>query len=122
MFDQKLRNLIDPGLNRLGRRLAHAGISANSMTLAGLVIGLSASVLIYFGQTWIALLPLVLSRLADGLDGAVARATRTTDLGGYFDISADFLFYGSVLFQWHKLSGLCDHRRKARPEDLGAGG
>lgn len=98
MFDQKLRNLIDPGLNRLGRRLAHAGISANSMTLAGLVIGLSASVLIYFGQTWIALLPLVLSRLADGLDGAVARATRTTDLGGYFDISADFLFYGSVPF------------------------
>jgi phosphatidylglycerophosphate synthase len=41
-------------------------------------------------------LPLLASRLADGLDGAVARATRTTDFGGYIDIVADFLFYGAI--------------------------
>ena len=43
-----------------------------------------------------ALVPLLASRLADGLDGAVARATRQTDFGGYLDIAADFLFYGMI--------------------------
>lgn len=98
MFDRHLRRLMDPTLNAMGRSLARAGCTANGMTLAGLVIGLTASLLIYGGMTFWALAPLVLSRLADGLDGAVARATRQTDFGGYFDISADFLFYGSVPF------------------------
>ncbi|MEP2641635.1 CDP-alcohol phosphatidyltransferase family protein [Roseobacter sp.] len=98
MFDSRLRQFMDPTLNALGRRLARAGCTANGMTLAGLLIGLSAAVLIALGLTWMALAPLVLSRLADGLDGAVARATQQTDFGGYFDISADFLFYGSVPF------------------------
>ncbi|MEO0729167.1 MAG: CDP-alcohol phosphatidyltransferase family protein, partial [Pseudomonadota bacterium] len=34
--------------------------------------------------------------LADGLDGAVARATGKTDLGGFLDITLDFIFYGAV--------------------------
>ena len=42
-------------------------------------------------------LALVLAnRLLDGLDGAVARARGPSDLGGYFDILADFAFYVSV--------------------------
>ena len=32
----------------------------------------------------------------DGLDGAVARAGRKTDLGGYLDIVFDFIFYGLI--------------------------
>lgn len=98
MFDRQIRTLMDPALNALGRRLARAGCTANGMTVAGLGVGLLASVLIYFGNTWLALVPLLVGRLADGLDGAVARATQKTDFGGYFDISADFLFYGSVPF------------------------
>lgn len=42
------------------------------------------------------LILILLSRIADGLDGAVARASRKTDYGGYLDITADFLFYGAV--------------------------
>ena len=98
MFDRHLRTLLDPTLNSFGESLARRGFTANGMTLAGLVIGLMASVLIFVGYTWLALIPLLLGRLADGLDGAVARATQTTEFGGYFDISADFLFYGSVPF------------------------
>ena len=89
---------MDPTLNALGKGLARAGCSANGMTATGLALGLIASVLIVFGSTWLALVPLLLSRLADGLDGAVARATQKTDFGGYIDIAADFLFYGSVPF------------------------
>ena len=96
MFDATLRHLIDPALNRLGHRLAARGISADGMTLAGLGLGLLAALLIALGQPLAALVPLLAGRVADGLDGAVARATRQTDFGGYLDITCDFLFYGAV--------------------------
>ena len=96
MLDAAARKLIDPPLNAVGRRLAVAGIGADQVTLAGLALGLAAAGLVWAGAFALALVPLLLSRLADGLDGAVARATRRTDFGGYLDIAADFLFYGAV--------------------------
>ncbi len=39
---------------------------------------------------------LLASRLADGLDGAVARLTQPTDRGAFLDITLDFLFYASI--------------------------
>ena len=96
MLDAMIRPLIDPPLDRAGRWLAARGLGADALTLAGLMLGLAAAALIALGQPGWALLPLAASRLADGLDGAVARATQSTDFGGYFDITADFLFYGAV--------------------------
>lgn len=96
MLDRHIRPLIDPPLNRIGRRMAARGISANSVTLVGLGLGLVAALVIALGAPLLALVPLLASRLADGLDGAVARATRQTDFGGYLDIAADFLFYGMI--------------------------
>jgi phosphatidylglycerophosphate synthase len=96
MLDAVLRPLIDPPLDRMGRVLAHFGIGANAVTTAGLVLGLAAAGLIAMGAFGWALALVLASRLADGLDGAVARATRPTDFGGYFDITADFLFYGAI--------------------------
>ena len=96
MFDARLRPLIDPPLNAMGRALAARGASADAVTLVGLALGLGAAALIALGAPGWALIPLLLSRLADGLDGAVARATRKSDFGGYLDIVADFLFYGTV--------------------------
>lgn len=96
MFDTSFRRLIDPPLNRAGRWLAARGIRANQVTLAGLGAGLLCAALIALGAPGWALVPLALSRLADGLDGAVARATRKSDFGGYLDIICDFAFYGAV--------------------------
>ena len=96
MFDAKLRPLIDPPLNAVGARLAKAGVSALTVTFVGLVLGLGAAVAAAFGEYGLALLLIGANRLADGLDGAVARARGPTDLGGYFDIVADFAFYVSV--------------------------
>lgn len=98
MLDASLRRLIDPPLDRAGRVLASAGLSPNAITLIGLALGLGAAGLIALGQPLIALAPLLLSRLADGLDGAVARAGRPTDFGGFLDIVSDFIFYGAVPF------------------------
>lgn len=98
MIDRQMRILIDPPLNAMGRGLARMGLTADGVTLIGLVVGLLAAVMIALGNPLGALVPLLISRIADGLDGAVARATKTTDFGGYLDIAADFLFYGAIPF------------------------
>ncbi len=96
MLDRFARQIIDPPLNQMGQGLAARGVTADGVTLFGLTLGLLAAVMIALGTPGLALIPLLASRLADGLDGAVARATRKTDFGGYLDIAADFLFYGAI--------------------------
>lgn len=96
MLDRHIRPLIDPPLDAVGRGLAARGVSADVVTLAGLALGLLAALAVSLGAMALALVLLLASRLADGLDGAVARATRKTDFGGYLDIAADFLFYGAI--------------------------
>ena len=96
MLDAAARRLIDPPLNRAGRAIAARGWTADGVTLAGLALGLLAALLVALGLPGLALVPLLASRIADGLDGAVARASGTTDFGGYLDIWCDFVFYGAI--------------------------
>lgn len=96
MLDSRMRKLIDPPLNRIGQWLASKHITANDVTLIGFAIGLLAALAIAFQFYVLGLLLLLLSRLADGLDGAVARASAPTDLGGFLDITLDFFFYGAI--------------------------
>lgn len=96
MFDARLRPLIDPPLNAAGRWVAARGIAANALTLIGLVLGLAGAGAIAFREFGAGLVLIALNRLLDGLDGAVARATGPSDLGGYLDIVADFAFYVAV--------------------------
>lgn len=97
MLDGRIRVWIDPPLNRMGQRMAHRGWTANQVTVMGLGLGLIAAVVLATGLPgWAALLPLLAGRLADGLDGAVARAAGKTDFGGYFDIFCDFIFYAAI--------------------------
>ncbi len=98
MLDARARRLIDPPLDQMGATLARRGLTADGLTLAGLAVGLLAAVTIALGAPGWALVPLLASRLLDGLDGAVARATAPTDFGGYLDIWSDFVFYGAVPF------------------------
>ena len=96
MLDRHVRPFIDPPLNAFGRRVAAAGLSANAVTTMGLMLGLAAAICVAVGANGAALALILASRLADGLDGAVARATRASDFGGYYDILADFVFYAAV--------------------------
>lgn len=97
MLDAKLRPLIDGPLNRVGAMLADRGISANEVTGFALFMGLVAAGVIAAGLPGaLALVPLAVSRLADGLDGAVARATEKTDFGGLLDVVGDFAFYAAI--------------------------
>ena len=99
MFDGILRKAIDPALNRAGRGLAAFGMRANQVTLVGLGFGVAAALLLALGaQGALALIPLLVNRICDGLDGAVARAQGKTGFGGFLDIVADFAFYGMIPF------------------------
>ncbi|ASP36405.1 CDP-alcohol phosphatidyltransferase family protein [Labrenzia sp. VG12] len=96
MFDARLRPLINPPLNELGRLVAGIGIGANTVTICGFAMGMGAAIAIACGQFLLGFFLIALNRLADGLDGAVARANHKTDLGGYLDITLDFFFYGAI--------------------------
>lgn len=96
MLDAKLRPLIDPPLNWAGAWLAARGVGANAVTLAGMAAGLAAALAVWQGDFGWALALVLLSRLLDGLDGAVARAVGGTSFGAYLDIVADFVFYLSL--------------------------
>lgn len=98
MLDRHIRPLIDPVLNRMGRFVAGWDISANEVTLAGLGMGLLAAAMLAAGLPGaLALVPLMIGRVLDGLDGAVARAGGgKSAFGGYLDLLCDFAFYGAV--------------------------
>lgn len=96
MFDAKLRPLIGPPLNAIGRRMAALGISANAVTLVGLALGLGAAVAIAWSNFLLGLALILANRLADGIDGAIARVSGKSDLGGYLDIVSDFAFYVAI--------------------------
>lgn len=97
MLDGHLRRVIDPVLDRLSGVLAASGASPIAVTTAGLALGLAAAVAIASGAMLTGLVLILVSRLADGLDGQLARRTgRTSDLGGYLDIVFDYIFYGAI--------------------------
>ena len=97
MLDNRIRERIDPTLLAVGRVMAERGATPNGVTLAAFAIGLGAGAAIWAEAYWLGLVLILLSRLGDGLDGWVARASdRQTDFGGFLDIVLDFAFYGLV--------------------------
>lgn len=96
MLDAALRRYIDPPLDRFGAVLERRGVTANQVTLFGLGAGLAAAAALALGAPLVGLLLILVSRLADGLDGAVARHAGVTSFGGFLDIACDFAFYAAI--------------------------
>jgi phosphatidylglycerophosphate synthase len=96
MFDAQIRPLIDRSLNPVGRGLVALGVTANQVTMIGAGFGLIAAGCVAAGLFYTALWFVIANRVIDGLDGAVARASRSSDFGGYLDIVSDFIFYSAI--------------------------
>ena len=96
MLDGKARQVLDPFLDNIASRLVKFGIGANTITISAFVIGVAAAGAIAVHYYFLGLILLLISRLGDGLDGAVAKQTQITDFGGYLDIVLDFIFYGMI--------------------------
>jgi phosphatidylglycerophosphate synthase len=98
LLDGTLRRWIDPLTDRVAGTLAAWGLRADTITIAGFLVGTGAWAALAFAQYPLALVILVINRVMDGLDGAVARRLGPTDVGGYLDIVLDFFFYAGVPF------------------------
>lgn len=96
MLDRQLITAARQPLQKIASGLLASGITANQMTVAGFIAGLTAVPLIITGHTIWALLSILLNRLADGLDGTMARLTGPTDRGAFLDSVFDFLFYSAI--------------------------
>lgn len=111
MFDARLRTTLAPALDAGARWLDVPWVTPNRLTGLNLIAGLASAVLAAT-QLWIpALLLWLLCRLADGLDGPLARRRRalgsstgysrdssaSSGQGGFWDICADFIVYGATV-------------------------
>jgi phosphatidylglycerophosphate synthase len=85
MLDAPVRRILATPLDSAAGSLQRLGLGANLVTVLGFVLGLVAAWFVASESYGIALLLLVLSRLADGLDGALARRRGETRLGGFLD-------------------------------------
>lgn len=96
MLDRLALRVTKPAVDAAARQLAALGVTANQATLTGFVFGIMAAALIASGFTAAALLPLLLNRVLDGIDGALSRLTQPTARGAFLDIALDFLFYAAI--------------------------
>ena len=98
MFDRRLQAVLASPLHRFAGAMANRGIRANQVTVVGFGFGVMACIALALGLPLLALGLFALNRVADGLDGALARRLGPTDLGGYLDIVLDFLIYSGFVF------------------------
>ena len=68
-------------------------LTADQVSGLGFALGALTVPALAFGQFGLALVLLGLNRVADGLDGAIARISGPTDRGAFLDIALDFVFY-----------------------------
>ncbi|MGC0371746.1 MAG: hypothetical protein DGJ47_000446 [Rickettsiaceae bacterium] len=98
MFDAHLRPTIDPPLNFIGKKLSRMQITANMVTLFGFAIGIISMFMIISHNFIWGFIFLLLNRLCDGLDGAVARNFPVNNFGGFLDITCDFIVFSGIVF------------------------
>lgn len=98
MLDRYAIKIIKWPLKTLAALPDKLGISANQVTITGFIIGLFTLPALSFQRYDLALIFIVINRLLDGLDGAIARRQGITDCGGFLDITLDFIFYSLVPF------------------------
>lgn len=93
MFDGQINKTLKPLLDFLAIKLSQFNIQPNVVTLTGFCFGLCCFYFIVKEMFIYASIFLFLNRFCDGLDGALARLVGQTDIGAFYDIISDFLFY-----------------------------
>jgi phosphatidylglycerophosphate synthase len=104
VIDALLRRVLNRPLVMLARVVDVRWVSPDRLTVAGLTIGVGSAALAAMQWWGLALAAWLVSRLLDGLDGALARRRRSqnpeakaSEAGGFLDITADFVVYGTTV-------------------------
>lgn len=91
-FSQRLvvswRNYLLRWFKPAGSFLAKQGLSANMVTTLAFLLGLSAVYFLFKSHFWFVIIG-ILHLIADGLDGWVARSSKVTTFGRYYDLISD---------------------------------
>ena len=98
MLDKKINLFFRPILSKIASILIKHKFLPNQITLVGFILGIFCFIFLSLGMIYIALFLFLLNRFFDGLDGALARLTKPSDLGGFYDIISDFFVYGLLPF------------------------
>ena len=96
MLDRLALKLVKPAVDAAALQLSKRGVTADQVTLAGFALGMLAAVLVASGHSLLAIIPLLANRVLDGVDGALARLSTTSERGAFLDISLDFVFYAAI--------------------------
>jgi phosphatidylglycerophosphate synthase len=90
VISERIGNLIRGQILGIGRFLANLGLTANMLTVIGLVLNGVVAIIIATGHEVVGGVLLLVASAFDMLDGAVARATgTTTKFGGFLDSTLD---------------------------------
>jgi CDP-diacylglycerol---glycerol-3-phosphate 3-phosphatidyltransferase len=90
MLDRRLRHGVERGLGPLGRGLRRMGVSADALTVFGLLASVVAAFLIGSGHFGWAVVAIIVAGVSDLLDGAIARGSgQASPRGAFFDSVTD---------------------------------
>lgn len=91
MLDSSARNLIQPIIKKTAKLFIKCGLSANSVTVLALLVGILPAVMLFFKlSTIIVVIILWISGYLDALDGTIARLTNSSSpFGVIMDIVFD---------------------------------
>ena len=99
MLDKPLQQILQKPLKPFSKFFLNF-LTPNQMTFLGLIIGIFMCFFIFFEQYFVALFFLLANRIADALDGSMARINGITPLGGYLDIVFDFIIYAGFVLSF----------------------
>jgi CDP-diacylglycerol--glycerol-3-phosphate 3-phosphatidyltransferase len=90
MLDRRWRKGVERGLSPLGDRLRRLGVTADALTVFGLLCSIATALLIASGHLIWAVVGVIVAGLSDLLDGAIARGSgQASPRGAFFDSVAD---------------------------------
>jgi phosphatidylglycerophosphate synthase len=98
MLDRYAIKMIRKPLELMADKIHQREIKADTITLIGFTFGVVAFIAIVFQWYLMGLIFILINRIFDGLDGAVARIQGISDAGGFLDITLDFIFYSLIPF------------------------
>ncbi len=104
MFDGNLRSVVDKVLDPIGVVLWRLKISADALTILGILVAVAGAIVIGRGHMFAGFICLLLTGIPDALDGAVAKAAGTASVRGAFFDSVSDRVTDSLLFSgiaWH---------------------
>jgi len=96
MLDHAAKPVLATVMDPAGRWCQARGLKGEWLSFFSFFFGLAAALAVGLGFFDLALGLILLNRVSDGLQGALARAGTESAFGRYLDIVLNFIFYGAV--------------------------